>query len=112
MEWNFVRSIDEVDRIIKASYKTPQVIFKHSSRCFISSMVKSRFENDWQYSNDEFIPNFLDIFSHRDVSNYIAEKFSVHHESPQIILVNRGEAIFDESHQQIYSAELKSIALT
>jgi bacillithiol system protein YtxJ len=106
-----MRSIDDVDRIISASYKTPQIIFKHSTRCFISSMVLRRLEDEWNYTNEEYIPNFLDIIAYRDVSAYIAERLKVHHESPQILLINNGEAIFDESHQGISAGELRTISL-
>jgi bacillithiol system protein YtxJ len=111
MVWNSVRSTDDVDSIIVASYHTPQILFKHSTRCFISSMVKNRFEDKWSYTEKEFTAHFLDIFSFRKVSNYVAERLSVHHESPQLIMIHNGETIFDASHHDIYAEELRTIIL-
>ena len=51
---------------------------------------------------------YLDLIAHRDVSNYIAEKLDVHHESPQIVIVRDGECTYDASHMEIEVKELIS----
>jgi bacillithiol system protein YtxJ len=43
----------------------------------------------------------LDLLNHRDVSSAIAEKLRVHHESPQVVVIKNGEAVFHESHHSI-----------
>ena len=50
---------------------------------------------------------FLDLIAHRDVSNYIAEAFSVYHESPQILLIQNGECTYETSHLDITVGDLK-----
>lgn len=111
MDWNYLKSIEELDRILLASFSTPQIIYKHSSRCYISSMVKFRLESDWNFGIQEITTNFLDIIKYKNVSQYIAEKLQIPHESPQIILIHKGETVYDESHQEIFAAELESIHL-
>ena len=44
---------------------------------------------------------FLDIINHRNISNKIAHDFHVHHESPQVLMINKGTCIYDESHSGI-----------
>jgi bacillithiol system protein YtxJ len=107
MNWIPLESIDQVNQIVERSKEKPCVIFKHSTRCSISSVAKLRLEGDWNLSENEIEAYFLDLIKHRDVSSYIAKELSVYHESPQIILIKDGEVIYDESHLDITVDELK-----
>lgn len=49
---------------------------------------------------------YLDLLAHRNISNYIAHHYSVHHESPQVLLIRNGECFYDSSHLDITSEEL------
>lgn len=49
---------------------------------------------------------YLDLLSYRPISHLVAEKLGVHHESPQIIVINRGETTYDESHLDIQVDDL------
>ncbi|GAB3924001.1 bacillithiol system redox-active protein YtxJ [Mucilaginibacter myungsuensis] len=77
------------------------LIFKHSTRCSISMMAKRRFELDWDKIPTEIPLYFLDLIKYRDISNKISQDFSVHHESPQLLLIKDGECILDQSHGEI-----------
>lgn len=100
MNWLDLAHIDELEGVHTKSYETPIVLFKHSTRCNISSIAKARLERE---SVSIEIPFYLlDLLKHRDVSNAIAEKYHVHHESPQILVIHKGECVLDESHNGIY----------
>ena len=105
--WNTLDSVAKVDALIEASHAKPQLIFKHSTRCNISSLAQYRLEDDWDIDPTQVDPHYLDLIRYRDVSNYIAERLSVYHESPQVILVKDGECTYEESHMGIYVAEIK-----
>jgi len=107
MNWISLESVNQVKKIVERSKEKPCVIFKHSTRCSISSMAKFRLEGDWDISEDTAEAYYLDLIAHRDVSNYIAEELGVYHESPQIILLKGGEVVYDESHLDITVNELK-----
>lgn len=107
MNWIPLESVNQVNKIVERSKEKPCVIFKHSTRCSISSMAKYRLEGDWDLSENEVEAYYLDLIAHRDVSNYIAEELSVYHESPQIILLKNGEVVYDESHLDITVDDLK-----
>ncbi len=81
------------------------IIFKHSTRCSISLMAKRKFEMDWEYLPGSAIVYFLDILQHRNISNELAERFKVHHESPQLLLIKDGECIYETSHGEISAEE-------
>lgn len=107
MNWIPLESVNQINQIIERSKEVPCAIFKHSTRCSISSMAKFRLEGDWDLPQKDIEPYFLDLIAHRDVSNQIAESFSVHHESPQILLIKNGECVYDSSHLDITVDELK-----
>ncbi len=98
MNWKEIKSIEQLEEIIAASKDKTQVIFKHSTRCFISKMVKRKFEHDW---NSDDTPYLLDLINHRDVSNSIAEKLNLEHQSPQVIVISKGKVIHHNSHSEI-----------
>jgi bacillithiol system protein YtxJ len=99
MNWIELTAEKDLDTIIEASHSKPQLIFKHSTRCSISSIAKSRMDkSDVDNTCDCY---YLDLIAHRNISNLIAEKFHVHHESPQVILIQNGECTYDESHNSI-----------
>lgn len=85
------------------------LIFKHSTRCSISMMAKRRFEMDWDSLPADMPVYFLDLIQHRDISNKIAQDFSVHHESPQMLVIKDGECILDQSHGSISVDEAMSV---
>jgi bacillithiol system protein YtxJ len=104
MNWNQLISMDQLTELKNKSIEKPQLIFKHSTRCSISSMALSRFERSEAASNVDFY--LLDLLSFRNISNEIADKFNVRHQSPQILLIHKGECIFDESHNAISMEEV------
>ena len=99
MNWTTLDAAEQLNSIKqKPGYS---VIFKHSTRCSISMMAKRRFEMDWDQLPDEIPLYFLDLIQHRDISSQVASTFSVHHESPQLLLIKDGECILDQSHGEI-----------
>ena len=107
MNWTSLESADQLDDIKqKDGYA---VIFKHSTRCSISMMVKKRFELDWDKLPEDMPLYFLDLIQHRDLSNKVANDFHVYHESPQLLLIKDGECILDLSHGHVSVEEALSV---
>ncbi len=99
MNWITLNNINQLQEIKQHSNLRPQVIFKHSTRCSISSMVLKRLEREGAPDTMDFY--FLDLIKFRDISNQVSEMFDVSHESPQILLIKNGECVYDESHYAI-----------
>lgn len=108
MQWNRLENMSQLDKITEESYHTPIVIFKHSTRCSISRMALKQFELTFDLPH-LVTPYFLDLLEYRDISNEIAARFGVIHQSPQIILIKDGKAVFDASHEQIDVHDLKEL---
>ncbi|MCU0403151.1 MAG: bacillithiol system redox-active protein YtxJ [Chitinophagaceae bacterium] len=102
--WKQLHQSEEIDDIIRMSCLRPQVIFKHSHRCNISSVAKRRLENHGPAEGIDFY--ILDVISNRDLSNRVGQIFEVWHESPQVLLIIDGECIYDESHMGISMNDL------
>jgi bacillithiol system protein YtxJ len=107
INWIPLTNLAQLNDIESMSNVKPIVIFKHSTRCSISRMALKQFERE--YDLDETVDTFfLDLIMHRDVSNEIADRFNVYHESPQLILIKDGKAIYDVSHSDIDAEALKN----
>src|SRR3954469_18584201 len=99
MNWIELKNEDQINTIIEKSKERPQVIFKHSTRCSISSMAKGRLERSTPPEEADFY--YLDLISYRSISNKVAEEFKVYHESPQVLVIKNGQCTYDESHASI-----------
>lgn len=104
MNWIALETEQQLQEIADTSFTTPQVIFKHSTTCSISSMALNRLERSEPPTNVDFY--YLDLLKQRPISAAIAEKFQVHHESPQVLVIKNGECVYDESHYGISMDEI------
>lgn len=110
MMWNELRSPDQLDVIREESKSTTVLIFKHSSRCSVSQLTLDRLQRKWGAQAEGIKPYFLDLISFRELSNRVADQFSVEHESPQVLLIRNGNAIYDRSHFDIEFGEILAAA--
>ncbi|BDB55498.1 thioredoxin family protein [Flavobacterium ammoniigenes] len=106
INWIELTDLGQLNEIMDLSYEQPVVIFKHSTRCSISRMALKQFENEFDLEGS-VTPYFLDLLNHRDISNEIATRFEVYHQSPQLLLIKEGKSIYDASHSDIDAVELK-----
>jgi bacillithiol system protein YtxJ len=84
------------------------LVFKHSTRCSISSMALNNFEKHWK-ENDFKNLYFLDLIAFREISNQIANDLNVQHQSPQAIIFNKNKIIYQASHSQIDAEEMQKL---
>lgn len=105
--WNNLTDLGQLNEIITLSNEKPVAIFKHSTRCSVSRMALRQFENEFDLS-DKVTAYFLDLIAYRDVSNEVAHRFGVQHQSPQLILIKNGKAVYNASHSDIDAGELKA----
>lgn len=110
MNWNKLEKPEDLGQILEKSKVKPVLIFKHSTRCSISSTALNRVERAW---NDTFEaqlePWYLDLLNYRPISNQIATDLGVQHESPQALLIKDGRCIYSATHFDIQLAEIMSL---
>lgn len=105
--WNYLETIEDLDAAEALSKDKTVVLFKHSTRCSISRFVLKQFENSFDLPEDKIALYFLDLIEYRPISNEIASRFGVTHQSPQLIVVKNGKAVYDASHESIDANALK-----
>ena len=110
LHWRDLTTEQQLNEIRELSHTVPCFIFKHSTRCSTSVMVKNRVEREWNATADELPSFYLDLLRYRPVSNLITEQFGIHHESPQAIVIVNGEAIYDASHISISARDIQNAA--
>lgn len=106
-DWKVIESELQLQAAIDESFERPVVLFKHSVTCGISASAKYRLEQDWDFTTEDLSFYYLDLLSFRSISNKIAEDLGVTHQSPQVILVKNGQAVYDTSHHMISVGTLR-----
>lgn len=106
MEWIELASEQQLQTIKKESQESPVLIFKHSTTCSISAMALHRLDR-----KSSSVPGlkayYLDLRAHRDISKMVETTFDVEHESPQILIIDKGQAVYHRSHGEIDPSEIK-----
>ncbi len=100
-------SIDTLNEIETKSNSKPVLIFKHSTRCGISSMVWRRFKSKVKEYKDQLDCYYLDLLTFRDISNEIASRYDIVHQSPQLIVIKNGVAVANASHYDILEINIR-----
>ncbi len=108
MNWKVIENSNQINEIKEASHHKLQLIFKHSTRCIISKMALKNFESDFLL-HDVIDAYYLDLIAYRNISNEIVEVFAVEHQSPQILLIKDGVAVYTASHESIDANVLTKI---
>ena len=105
--WVPLTKKEDLNRLVEESETRLIAIFKHSTRCGISRMTLKRFEKEFEFSEDQVKLYFLDLLKFRELSQEIASRFGVAHESPQIIVVKGEKVMHHASHAGISAQDLE-----
>jgi len=103
MQWHNLTDIGQLAMIESVSENETVLIFKHSTRCSISAMAKARLERIETLKQSIY---YLDLISYRDISNFIAEKYKVQHESPQLLVLKNKQVVDVLNHSDIAERNL------
>src|SRR5262249_13954510 len=95
----------DLDQLLEKSKNDPVLIFKHSTQCPISSQAYEEF-TDFAEGVKNLVCGSVLVIENRKLSNAIAERFGVRHESPQALLIKDGRVIWHASHWSITSDSL------
>lgn len=106
LPWIPLNELQQLNNIENKSTTKSQVIFKHSTRCGISSMVMRQFVNAYEFTEKDLDLYYLDLLNYRDISNEVASKFQVMHESPQLLIIKNGVVVVYDSHGGINDIDL------
>lgn len=107
MKANFIEihSGEELDEVFQKSKQQPVVLFKHSITCPISAGVYREVSG---VDSDVYL---IVVQYARGVSNQLAEKTGVRHESPQAIVLKDERAVYYASHYNVTAQDLEKAAV-
>jgi bacillithiol system protein YtxJ len=110
MNWLSLTTEKQLEEIDRLSYN-PEIkgilLFKHSTRCSISSMALNRLERSLKVS-DTLPIYLLNLLDYRSVSQRIAERYQIEHQSPQVLVIKEGKCIYTASHTEISASDIQS----
>ena len=95
-----ITDASQLDVLFENSSGKPVVIFKHSNSCPISQDVRDSLNS----FSDEIFEIVVQV--NRDLSNSVAERTGIRHESPQALVIFNGKAIYNASHYDITGDEI------
>ena len=90
----------QLEKLFESSHQKPVVLFKHSTTCPISANV---FEDVSQTDATIYL---ITVQEARSVSNAVAEKTGIKHESPQAIVLRDGNPVYYASHYDITHSDI------
>ena len=117
-----LQHVDELHRLIAESESRPVLLFKHSHTCGVSwealdellahlndrgsrASAPRRSEGAAQYA-------MVTVQTHRAVSNAVAQKLGVRHETPQALLIRDGRVVWSASHFRVTAAAVEDAIRT
>lgn len=100
-QWSQPENVNDLDRIFIENDRL-SAIFKHSVVCGTSAFALRSMEKILSEAGGSVDFYIIEVRTQRKLSDYIAQKIGVRHESPQIILIKGGKALWNASHSAIY----------
>lgn len=106
INWLPLTSLEQLEEIKEQSKTQSILIFKHSTRCGISSMVIKQFEKLFTEEHQKLKVYYLDLLNYRNISDEVGYKFQVMHQSPQLLVIKNGVSLHNSSHYDITLTDL------
>jgi bacillithiol system protein YtxJ len=97
MKANFteINTTEQLDQLFEQSNEKPIVLFKHSLTCPISAGVHQ------DISGADADINIIIMQKARNVSDEIARRTGIRHESPQAIIIKDGKVVYHAAHYDV-----------
>lgn len=105
-DWKTLRSEADFNDLLENSITKPQIIFKDSTTCGISAHAKARLTDDYALIDGKADFNYLDLLAFRPISNLVAQRLTVTHQSPQIVVLKDKKVVYTSSHHAIDAASI------
>jgi bacillithiol system protein YtxJ len=106
-DWVQLESEDAVEEVYAASGGRIQLILKHSQSCAVSFFAKQNLDSVPLEEWPEMDRSMVEVVRFRPISQYIAQKTSVRHESPQVLVIANREVIFHASHSEVNKVNIQ-----
>ena len=106
LPWIQLNEEGQLEELIRLSETKAVGIYKQSHRCSVCRFIVKSFSMQWQLPTDQFPVYYFDVVEKRALSNMIAAKFNITHQSPQFIVLRHGRAVYHASGGDIDYADI------
>ena len=96
-----LQRIDQLDGLLAESADRPVLLFKHSYSCGTSAEALDELLAHLSETPKAARYAMVTVQTHRDVSNAVAQRLGVRHETPQALLVRGGRVVWSASHFRV-----------
>lgn len=100
------KKIDDMQKLLATGKEQTMIIFKHSATCGLSAKAKT--EVDAFMSETGRDVYLVVVPEERPISNALADALEVEHESPQLLMIDRGK-VFVLNHRSIIKNKIISL---
>lgn len=94
-QFNRITELSSFEELANRSKAAPVIIFKHSLTCPISAAAYD------QMSEFAGEVSLIEIQRARELSREVENRLGIPHESPQVIVLHKGQATWNASHFDI-----------
>ena len=102
-----LHDVESLDAAIEESRERPVLLFKHSRHCGTSFEALDELHTHIETAAPGLAAyKMITVQTHRPVSDAVAQRFGIRHETPQAILLRDGKAIWNASHFRITASQL------
>ena len=92
-----INDVDMLDRLVEQSHQAPVLLFLHAPHCPIGLTAF----HEMARLDAEDPVMVIEVAHQRAISRAVEQRTGVRHESPQVIVLRGGEAVWDASHYDI-----------
>jgi thioredoxin 1 len=102
-----LNDVQSLDAAIAESADRPVLLFKHSRYCGVSCEALDELQSHIEASANAAVSyRMITVQTHRPVSDAVAQRLGLRHETPQAILLRDGKVIWNASHFRITATQL------
>lgn len=96
-----IHDLEFMNELLEKSYHEPVLIFKHSATCPISAFAFLQITSFLEQHAEHLLSGMVVVQQVREVSNEIASRLNIKHQSPQALLIKNGQVTWHASHSNI-----------
>ena len=101
-------SADVLEDVIVTSEERLVLLFNHSVTCGTSAQAYDELVDHLSTGQHTTQYVIVTVQTHRDLSDAVAARFKVRHETPQTLLIHKGQVVWEASHFSVPAETIKA----
>lgn len=108
---NEMKALEDWRDVWNRSMNGPILIYKHSTSCLISARALKQLKTFQRVEAGKIDCYMVNVIENRGISNEIAKYTNVPHKSPQILLIDKQQMVWNSSHWKITEHHIRQAVL-